>query len=277
MNRLLCANFARLKKDRVFWLGMLFMAGYGAFIMVGNYMDSLRYGEKFYIDDAFFSYAIIVGITSAVFCCLFLGTEYSEGTIRNKLMVGHTRGRIYLANLIVCTAAGLLMTLAFLITAAGIGIPLFGLFHTKPETVLAILAGTLLMVIAFTSVFTFLSMMIQNKAIAAITVVMTVFILLFTAIYLSSALNSPEMYEGYSYTDDDGNVVEQEAQPNPAYVSGTKRQVYEALMDILPTGQSLQYSSMSAVHLWQLPLYSVIITIVTTGAGIIVFRQKDIK
>lgn len=277
MNRLLCAGFARLKKDKVFWLGILFMAGYGAFIMFGNYMDSIKYGETLYIDNVFFSYAIIIGIVSAVFCCLFLGTEYSEGTIRNKLTVGHTRWHIYLANLVVCTAAGLLMTLSFLITAAGIGIPLFGFFAAKPEIVLSYLAGTLLMVTAFTSVFTFLSMMIQNKAVAAVTVVMTVFVLLFTAIYLSSALNSPEMYEGYSYTDDDGNVVEQEAQPNPSYVSGTKRNVYEALMDILPTGQSLQYASMSAVHLWQLPAYSVLITIVTTGAGIIVFRKKDIK
>lgn len=277
MNRLLCANFARLKKDKVFWLGILFMAGYGAFLMFGNYMDAKRYGERFYIDNIFFSYSIMVGIVSAVFCCLFLGTEYSDGTIRNKLMVGHTRGRIYLANLIVCTAAGLLMTLSFLITAAGIGFPLFGFFVAKGETVLATLAGTLLMVIAFTSVFTFLSMMIQNKAVAAVTVVMTVFVLLFTAIYLSSALNSPEMYEGYTYTDDEGNVVEQEAQPNPSYVSGTKRKVYEALMDILPTGQSLQYATMSAVHVWQLPAYSVLIAIVTTGAGIVVFRKKDIK
>ncbi|MGY3662454.1 MAG: hypothetical protein ACXAHE_00930 [Roseburia sp. 1XD42-69] len=40
---------------------------------------------------------------------MFLGTDYSDGTIRNKLTVGHTRTNIYLANLIVTFAAGLLI------------------------------------------------------------------------------------------------------------------------------------------------------------------------
>lgn len=277
MNRLLNANFTRLKKNKVFWVGMIFMAAYGVFIMFGNYMDSKRYGDPIPVDSVFFSYTIMIGIVSAVFCCLFLGTEYSEGTIRNKLMIGHTRGRIYAANLLVCIAAGIFMTLSFIAAAGAVGFPLLGFFKSELRIVLAVLLGSLVMVTALSSVFTFLSMMIQNKAAAAVTVLLTIFILLFAAIYMNSRLSSPEMYEGYTYIDESGNMVEQEAQPNQAYVSGTTRKVYKALMDILPTGQSLQYASMSSAHLWQMPVYSVIITIAASGAGIVVFRRKDIK
>ena len=58
-----------------------------------------------------------MGLVAAVFISLFVGSEYSDGTIRNKLVVGHSRMRIYLANLIVCSIACVLISLAY---AAGI-------------------------------------------------------------------------------------------------------------------------------------------------------------
>ena len=74
----------------------------------------------------------------------------------------------------------------------------------------------------------------------------------------------------------DGNL---ESKPilNPKYLSGLQRSLYEFLYDFLPTGQSVQYMTMSAVHLWKMPLYSLIITILTTVAGIMIFKRKDIK
>lgn len=50
-----------------------------------------------YIDSAFFSVAIYIGIILSVFCSLFIRTEYSDGTIRNKLIVGQKRSAVYFA------------------------------------------------------------------------------------------------------------------------------------------------------------------------------------
>ena len=50
------------------------------------------------IDNGFFGCALFIGIVMAVFCSLFIGTEYSEGTIRNKIIIGQKRGTVYLSN-----------------------------------------------------------------------------------------------------------------------------------------------------------------------------------
>ena len=60
------------------------------------------------------------------FCQPFIGTEYSDGTIRNKIVVGHSRSTIYLANLLTCCFAGLIMCLCFILPTLAIRIPLFG-------------------------------------------------------------------------------------------------------------------------------------------------------
>ncbi|MCQ4637714.1 ABC transporter permease [Anaerovorax odorimutans] len=277
MNRLLAANFTRLKKDKVFWLGMLVMFVFGAYIIIRNYLDMQRDGTQIAPDDLLFGYTILVGIVAAVFCSLYLGTEYSDGTMRNKLIVGHTRPGIYLANLIVCISAGFLMVLAYLIPAIGLGMPLLGTFSADGKIIVLTLLGSLIMVLALTAIFTLVSMLIQNKAFAAVVAIVGIFALLFAAISIANILNAPPTYEGYSFTNDSGVVQSGETIPNPRYVSGTKREVYETVLEILPTGQALEYASMGAAHTWRMSLYSLAITVITTGAGILVFRRKDIK
>ena len=119
MRKLLSADLYRLKKDRTFWFCMLAMSGIGVFEAVMQYIDKVRYGsEEHFLDDTLFVYMILIAICSAIFGSLFCGTDYSDGTIRNKLIVGHTRSAVYCSNWIVHVAALLLMTLAYLIPAS---------------------------------------------------------------------------------------------------------------------------------------------------------------
>ena len=54
------------------------------------------------IDEALFQFPMIHGVMLAAFVPLFLGADYSDGTIRNKLIAGHRRSGIYLSDLLVC-------------------------------------------------------------------------------------------------------------------------------------------------------------------------------
>lgn len=84
MSKLLSAGFIRLRKDKIFWIALIFMFGAGVFFPVMRYIDMQKSGYINNIDNGFFACALFIGVVMAVFCSLFIGTEYSDGTIRNK-------------------------------------------------------------------------------------------------------------------------------------------------------------------------------------------------
>lgn len=277
MRKLLAANFARLRKDGTFWTGIVLMFAGGIFLTVMAYFDMKSSGYEYKLEERTFLYAVYSGIVSSVFCSLFLGTEYSDGTIRNKLMVGHSRGNIYLANLIVCSVASILMCLIYFVSATAVGTVLLGFFVADIRIVLGFVLCSLAMTAAYAGIYTLVAMLNQNKAIAAVICVLGSFILLFVGIYVNQRLEEPKTYPVYMYADETGEIRSEENEPNPTYLSGTKREVYEFLYDFLPSGQALQLTQMTAEHLWALALYDGILVVLTTGAGVLCFRRKDLK
>lgn len=277
MSKLLHADFARLVRDKIFWFCTFFMFILGIAMPLMHYNLMLKDGYPMYMEDAFFIGAAFIGILLSVFCSMFLGTEYNDGTIRNKIIAGQKRPVIYLANLITCTAAGLFMCLACFIPYLCIGIPLLGFFTVEITTVLLFVLCMFFLTVAFSSIFTIFAMLNQNKASTAVACILSAFLLLFAGSYINAQLRETQMYESYAYVTEAGEIIIEEAEPNPHYVGGLKRIIYKFLNDFLPGGQSLQIANMSAQSQWLLMLYSGIIIAGTTGAGICFFRKKDLK
>ena len=78
MSKLLSANFMRLKKDKFFWIGIIFMFAAGVLYPTMIYRDVQKTGIINTVDDAFCGCTLFIGVVMAVFCSLFIGTEYSE-------------------------------------------------------------------------------------------------------------------------------------------------------------------------------------------------------
>lgn len=279
MSKLLSANFMRLKKNGLFWGVLITMFAFGTAMVFQQLWEQVKYaefGETGQMDLIFFRYAIATGLMMAVFIPLFFGTEYSDGTLRNKIMVGHSRTSIYFADLLTGIGVSVLLCAAYLLPVMILG-PVFIEFLTMDvRFLLMILMGTLVMGAAFSSVYILITMNCSRKAATAVGCVLLAVFLLVVATYVNALLENPEFIPVYSLAAD-GAIVNDGMEPNPRYLQGTARTVCEFLYDFLPAGQAIQYSSMSAVHLWQMPLHSLVITVLSTAAGVLLFRRKDLK
>lgn len=167
MSRLLNANLMRLLKSRIFLLGELFAVGY-ALLAYCSAVSALKSGRT--IENwnmYFFNVLLAIGIAIALFVTVFLNAEYSQGTVRNKLAVGHKRSDVYLANYAVCVLAGLCMYATYLLSAALLGLALAGKASLRLEApVSGFLFGTVA-VISYTAVFVLVEMLIGNKTVSA--------------------------------------------------------------------------------------------------------------
>lgn len=275
MSRLLSANMMRLKKNKCFWGSFLFMLAVGVYFPVMRYMEMKKTGYSNNLDNGFFSCAVFVSVILSVFCSLFVGTEYSDGAIRNKIISGHKRSDIYLANLFTGMSAGLLLCMVFFAVYLCVGIPLLGFFETDRKIILLFTITVLVLIVSFSAVFTMAAMLCGNKAITSVICVLGVFILIFLGSYLNSRLGEPEMNPAFTTTN--GSPMYEKDTPNPNYLRGTERKVYQFLYDFLPGGQVIQCVSMEAANLHLLGIYSVIIFGITTSFGILIFKRKDIK
>ena len=277
MNKLLSANFSRLKKDVFFRIAVLFMLSLGILMPVSSYLEMKKYDVVISLESGFCLYAVFMAILSSVFCSLFIGTEYNDGTMRNKLIAGHSRIAIYFSFLIVSAAAVSFMCLVYILSNICIGTPLLGPFSNGSfRIILGYMGCIFALSAAFTAICTSVAMLCQNKAATAVICILGVFILLFLGVYMEARLMEPEYYEAYYY----GNDEEEEDSgpiPNPTYIRGTKREIYEFLHDFLPGNQAVRLSAMSAVHLWKQSFYSILIAIVSTGVGIYIFYRENIN
>lgn len=82
MIKLLKAGFFRLKKDVVFWLFIFLSIG-----IAGYTLFRLTSSEDIVLDKVINDYIMYIGLFIAIFVSIFVGKEYSQGIIRNKIIV----------------------------------------------------------------------------------------------------------------------------------------------------------------------------------------------
>ena len=93
MAKLLRANFFRLRRS---WPLLLCMSGAFALSVIFMLNMFRSSSESHSLDAAFLQLFPFLPILHAAFISLFLGVEYQDGTLRNKLIAGHSpRGCLF--------------------------------------------------------------------------------------------------------------------------------------------------------------------------------------
>ncbi|MDE7200363.1 MAG: ABC transporter permease [Lachnospiraceae bacterium] len=295
MRNLLSANFARLWRCRLFW----FMeAGVFAWGVLAYYLLKVntRNGYPFLNGNSyFFNEMTFIGITIACFSGFFIGTEYSDGAMRNKLSVGHSRMKVYLANLVTILCAGFAQLAAYTLAAVTAGTMLVGdmvwnRLYRPAETV----AISFLSICTSAAIAVWISMVIIDKSKAVLINAMFSILLLAAGASALKGLMQPEMTQRiyissigeyrYAYEDsfsDDGDWVIEEV-PNPKYLVGMERKVYEYVSAVLPTSLALScalneddndFSRFSGLQIFG----TLAAVVLISGSGIQIFRKKDLK
>lgn len=282
MVNLLSAGFLRLRRSRSFWVCMAVMAGVAVFEAVAGWwavMDFHVAGVEdavVSLDSRYFIFPFLSGIVLSPFCALFVGAEYSDGGLRGKLAAGHSRAAVYLSNLVLCVAAGVLLCLAYIAVVLAVGLPLLGAMHASLPAVLWYTFCAVALTSALAALFTLVAMLCENKAVSVVVCIFLAYFLLFLGIYLNARLKEPEIYPAHEYIQD-GQIMTAPAEPNPGYIRGTKRAVYQFLFD-LPGCQTVQLAStVNTGAPPRLPLCSLAVTVLSAAAGIALFRRKDLK
>lgn len=288
MRKLLSAEFSRLFHSLIFRLCLLVSAGLAVFSIMMRWLDVKKNAELYAQLDVIYSNAdglVFIGglyLIFAVAVCIgiFVGTEYSDGTIRNKLMVGHTRRDIWLSKFLVCAVASAVIHLLYILTALAFGGIMLGGTTMKLSQILLCSLASVTAMLALTACLLLFSMLIQSKAVGSVACLITVILMLFATLTIYQKLLEPEYYDAYQYTMDSGETISVEKEKNPRYLTGTKRKVYEFLDTTLPVSQLFTIGRNewdgSENFGWMIGS-DFVIMIASTGAGILVFKKRNLK
>ena len=277
MRNLLSAGSARLWHSKIFWLSCLFLAGATVTAIWTRYSDRLQYGYSSDLDTAFLGYALFIAFLIPVVCALFIGADYADGTVRNKVVCGHSRAAVYLSNLILCSAASLIMCTAAVAPGLCVGLPLLGGFAMGPTRAVLFFAGVYALSLVWAALFTLLAMLVSNRAISVVAAMLLSLTLLAVGTYLEGRLEARPTIQGYTLTVN-GELALTEESPNPAYVpEGPVRTTFQFLSDFTPGGQTLQHINQRAERPEVLIAYDAVLFALSTGAGLFLFKRKDLK
>lgn len=263
MRKLLSANFSRLWKDKIFLAILAFMT-VGAFLINCLNCFGLRDfdGATVYVENIAFNLIYFAGILYAVFISFYIGAEYEQGAIRNKIVVGHSRVQVYFSSLVLCSVVSAALMVGMLVCSCIAGYLFFPQFLFDWKEHLIILLCCVLNAVTFSAIYTGIAMVVPNKA-HSVLLCSIVFVVLFAVTFaLFDSLQEMEMIHEYaSFTE------------NESEMGALIRLVY----DLLPTGQmtSMNEVELTRIHRW--PILSALLTSVVTWIGFGAFKKKDIK
>jgi len=226
---------------------------------------------------------------SAIFTAMYIGTDNSDKTVRNKLIPGIPRIKVYFANLITVCAGMALIFAASWITVVVYALAGGGYLGIGAGTLALYIAFCLIAGAAMAAVCTFPATLVTSKSAATVlTVVITIGMFLGTR-YLSQLSTSPSHYTTSVYDPETGEYVLAEEYDDYTFtVSEGVEKAAKMLYEILPTsrisdaGMDVQFMDsnpdfIDAGTIMESILYPLGVLAVFTAVGIPLFARKDLK
>lgn len=278
MTNLLKANFYKMKKNKFIWIASILSVIVAIYYIRDNYNVYHDFLSIVNINSLIFNYLPVYIIVSSILISTLLGFDYSNGSIKNKIIVGHSRLKIYISNLISTYLIILTIYLIYVLIICLSGIFLFKNLTFNFKFLINIII-LFLIILSYASISVFIAMTINNDIVSPVLNVLNSFILIIISFILLSVLSEPKYLHSDNgiYINDAGiEVIDTE---NPMYIKGSKRTIYEIIVNILPTGEAFQKSRNRDIdtNSYSILCYSLCFIIITNTSGIFLFYNKELN
>lgn len=282
MRNLLSAYFMRLLKDRFFWLTEGVIVLWASYVFRSArqcFVCGLPHISKtFHTNPYFFNTAIWLGISLALYCAHFVGTEYRDGILRSQIISGHRRSVIYLSHYLILLLAGILQAAAYyLVFVLADGIFLgFSVLHmlVRPAEYILLL---FLALAGYAALFSCLCILLANRTVLIFVQLLLAILMLYFGFATVNSLLEPKTVL-FASTSSPENI---RTISNPKYLEGPRRELYEWADAIVPS--SLILHGVMAENTGELPFSAKIpvgttlLIVSFTAAGLCGFSRKDLK
>ena len=280
MIKLLRANMLRLVKSGTFWTFMALYALYAVLIAVIEKCSEnpISSDEMLTYNYNFFGIPLS-GALIAFLCSIVFSADFHNGTLRTKIAVGHSRGNIYLANLLTVMIAALALNFIFILITLVLGLPLLGKFALPASTVVWIIVNGSLTLLTYSSIFVLIVMTSKN---AIASTIISIFVLAAEAgfaFYMYDTSNIPA-YITQDRFNGIGEFIETLIIPLDIYPGDAAHNFCRFMTEFLPSGQChLLFFGLPKefYHNPQMALYSLLWIVATSGVGIAIFKKSNIK
>ena len=241
MTKLLRACIRRYARNSIFWIAVVLTLGIAVCVSF-----SARY--TFY-DDAMVSAQMVI---HAIMISWVVGKEFKEGIFRNKAIVGHSKGNIFLAELL--SGVGIAFVLYLLYAIIFVAVNFYEVPLLPTSLVVKIFVDYVLLNMCLAAIFVTVSCLLSQQTMIVIVNITFVLLMIIGSQRLYAGLSQPQYYELYEtknseWIDEDGTIRYREEKiegseylvENSTYVGGIRRDIYETLYKLSPYGHVVEF------------------------------------
>lgn len=258
MIKRLRADLMRLKKSFAFRLSLLAMLAAASIFM---FMQATSMDYTVPLSRVIFLPMSMYGLAASAFVSTFIGTDFSDGFIRNKLLAANRRSDYVISQIIVSCIACVIIYIVVTMFTFGVG-RFFFENDVQGTDFIRLFALGFGMSIVTGCLFSVMTLLCGNKTQAIIWCMGLAFLMLVLAMHTNSVLVQTEYKNGIL---------------NPKYIDGFRRTLNSILHDINPYGQASQLSSWAVWHPTRMILLDIPLVCGISALGCLFFQRKDIK
>ena len=160
MTRLLSEGFAKVKNSLRFWVCTALIAALSLMVVIMEKFSEVMHEEA---PQMLLSMLSMQPLFMAIVPAMLLVRDFTQNTVRNKIICGHTRTGIYLAHLIIFDAVALFYhTVSMLVGGCAGALLLGGGSDITSEWSLYYIGVSYLLVLAYASMTVFICMIVRG-------------------------------------------------------------------------------------------------------------------